>query len=450
VDDMSREELLELGERVLKLAESKGIRDLAVLIRSSKSWMVRFANNQATIIKHWDEVRVSVRIGYKKRIVIGSVTSADVNEIDRALDKFLAIAKVSKENPLYTPLPEGPFKYEPVERSYDKRVLELVNKVDDVIKTAIDEALTSGAKRCAGQLSFGERTKVLVTTGGVKASEIATSITLTVRGFSDGDASGTGVSCSRTLDDFNPEEAGTRAGRIAKEASKVDNLEAGKYDLILDPLVVSNLFGYVLGATSALGVYMKFSYFTDLLGKEVSTSALTIADSPREPRVLGSTSFDDEGIPTRNTVVIERGVLKSLLHNSMTARLFNVKSTGNAGWISPSPRVLKVSPGNYKEEELFEEVKRGIYVSNNWYTRYQNYREGTFSSVCRDGVFYVESGELKFAVRGLRISDNFLSLLKNVKALSNKLYHVYWWESALPSIIPYVLVSNVNITKALF
>lgn len=447
---MEGDELLELGERILELAEGKGVRDLAVLIRSSRSWMVRFANNQATIVKHWDEVGVRVRIGYKRRVVIGNITSTDIKEIDRALDKFLAIAKVSRENPLYTPLPKGPFKYELVEGSYDKRVLELVDKIDDIVKTAINEALANGAKRCAGQLSFGGGIKALVTTGGVKVSESSTSITLTVRGFSDGDASGTGVSCSRTLSNFNPEEAGAKAGRIARDASKVGNLEVGKYDLILDPLVVSNLFGYVLEAASGLGVYMKFSYFTDLLGKEVSTDILTITDSPKEPGVLGSTSFDDEGVPTQNTVVIERGVLKNLLHNSMTARLFNVSSTGNAGWIAPTPRVLKVSPGDYGEEELFEEIRRGIYISNNWYTRYQNYREGTFSSVCRDGVFYVEDGEFRFAVRGLRISDNFLSLLKNVKALSNKLYHVYWWESALPSLSPYVLVSNVNITKALF
>ena len=447
---MDSGELIELGEQILKLAENKGIEDLAVLMRSSRSWMVRFANNQGTVIKHWNEVGVSVRIGYKKRIVIGTITSTDIKEINKALDRFLAIAKVSRENPFYTPLPEGPFKYESIKRSYDRRVLELVDKVDDVVETAINEALASGARRCAGQLSFGERTKVLVTTGGVRVSETSTAITLTVRGFFNGDSSGTGVSCSRTLDNFNPEEAGAKAGRIAREASRVGNIEAGKYDLVLDPLVVSNLFGHVLGAASGLGVYMKLSFFTNLIGKEVSTAILTIADGSREPGILGTTSFDDEGVPTQNTVVIERGVLKSLLHNSMTAKLFNVSSTGNAGWISPGPRVLKVNPGDYKEDEIFEEVKKGIYISNNWYTRYQNYREGTFSSVCRDGVFYIEDGELKFAVRGLRISDNFLLLLKNVKALSEKLYHVYWWESTLPSLVPYILASNVNITKTLF
>jgi len=440
---------LELGERILKLAEEKGLKDVAVLVREPRHWMVRFANNQVTVVKHWDEVVVSIRIGYEKRLVVGTVTSADIKEIDRALDKFISIAKVSREIPFYTPLPEGPFKYEPIRMNYDNRILDIGNKIDNIIEAAINEALANGAKRCAGQLSFGESTKALVTTGGVRVSESSTAITLTIRAFSDGEASGTGVSCSRTLNAFSPEEAGSKAGRIAKEAVKVGNLEVGRYDVILDPLVVSNLFGHILGAASGLGVYMKLSYFTDLLGKEVSTEELTIIDASKEPGVLGSTMFDDEGVPTQNTTVIERGVLRSLLHNSMTAKLFNVSSTGNAGWISPTPRIVKVNPGDYKEDELFEEVKKGIYISNNWYTRYQNYREGIFSSVCRDGVFYVENGELKFAVRGLRISDSFPSLLKNVRALSNKLHHVHWWGSMLPSLSPYILISNVNITKAL-
>jgi len=206
----------------------------------------------------------------------------------------------------------------------------------------------------------------------------------------------------------------------------------------------------VLGAATGLSVLMKSSFFTDKLGQKVGTDIVTIVDASREPDTLGARSFDDEGIPTQNTVVIEKGVLKSLLHNTMTAKAFKTNSTGNAGWIAPAPTVLKVLPGDFNEEELFREVKKGIYISNNWYTRFQNIREGIFSTVCRDGVFYIEDGEIKYAVKGLRIADSFLRLLNNIAALSKKLYHVHWWETPIPSWVPYVLVKEVNFTKTLF
>ena len=438
----------EIGKKAVDYALKLGANDVAVVVGSVESYMARFANNQITIIKHWNETNVRVRISYNKRIVVGN--TLDLSEVKSLVEKLINIAKYAKENPLYAPLPEGPFKYISVDGVYDKRVIESSEKIADFVDEAISAALVNGAKRCAGQLTLRDSTRVLVTSTGVEASEKYSSVDITVRAFVDGEYSGTGVSCATNISDFNPSKAGEKAGRIAKDSIKLGEVEAGKYDTILDPLVAADLLGSVVGAASALSVLMKTSFLTDKLGQKVGSEVITIIDAGREPRTVGARSFDDEGVPTQNTTVIEKGVLKSLLHNTMTAKAFKTKSTGNAGWISPSPRVLKVLPGDYSEEEIFYEVKKGIYVSNNWYTRYQNIREGVFSTVCRDGVFLIENGEIKYAVKGLRIADTFPRILQNIVALTKTLYHVYWWETPLPSKTPYVLVKEVNFTKTLF
>lgn len=95
----------------------------------------------------------------------------------------------------------------------------------------------------------------------------------------------------------------------------------------------------------------------------------------------GAKAFDDEGTPTRDNKIIEKGVLKTYLHNSTTAKKFKTETTANAGLVSPQPWNLIVEPGGKSFEDLLSEVDDGVYVTNDWYLRYQNYRTGDFSTI---------------------------------------------------------------------
>ena len=96
----------------------------------------------------------------------------------------------------------------------------------------------------------------------------------------------------------------------------------------------------------------------------------------------------------------------------------------------------------------FPDVKKGIYITNTWYTRFSNYLAGDFSTIPRDGIFLIEKGEIKYPIRGIRVSDNMLNVLKNVKAVGNDPKQIlFWLEVTTPTIAPHVLVKDVNITK---
>jgi len=108
-----------------------------------------------------------------------------------------------------------------------------------------------------------------------------------------------------------------------------------------------------------------------------------------------------------------------------------------------------MEPGDMSKDELFDEVKKGLYLTNTWYTRFQNYAKGDFSTIPRDGIFLVEKGEIKKSWKDLRVSDNALTMLGNIVAISKERQHVHWWgEADPPSLSPYVLIKNVHVTKS--
>jgi PmbA protein len=145
--------------------------------------------------------------------------------------------------------------------------------------------------------------------------------------------------------------------------------------------------------------------------------------------------------------VIEGGVLRTLLHNTKTAKYMNTTTTANAGWINPVPWNIVVRPGSATLDEMVSEVRRGLFITNNWYTRLQNYVEGMFSTVARDAIFYIENGKIVKPVTKIRIADKLGNILKNVAIVGRELYNIQWWEVGIPMKTPYILVKSINISK---
>ncbi len=445
-------DLPELAGKILSNALKLGVETAAVVVRANNRKMIKLVNNEIATTMRWREARASLLLAKKGRVVVTSLSELDEKSIKEHLGAI--VKTMNMLNPLkdYAGLPRGPFNYQAIPDLYDKNILELSVSGEDVelANQAIDSALEEGAQRTAGVLEYGETAKALCTSEAVEAFEKGTFIRVSLRAFLRAEESGHGVSCSRTLRDFSPEDAGRHAGKTAAGNVNSRTGEAGTYTVLLHPMVVANLFGYMtyLGM-SAYSYDAGTSFLTGKLGEEVASDELTLSDNGRLANGLGSTAFDDEGVPTRETVLIEKGVLRNLLHNTRTASKFRVASTGNAGWLTPRPWNVVISPGNSELEDMIERIKKGLYVTNNWYTRFQNVREGMFSTICRDAVFYIENGEVKYPVKGLRISDRFSNILAGIIDASRERQQIYWWEADIPTLAPYLLVENVNVTRAL-
>ena len=146
-------------------------------------------------------------------------------------------------------------------------------------------------------------------------------------------------------------------------------------------------------------------------------------------------------------LILLNGKLNTFLHNTSSAIRHKTKSTANAGLINPSAWNIVLEKGKCSEGDV-RDVKKGLYISNVWYTRYQNYSTGDFSTIPRDAVFIIENGEFKQAIKNIRISDNMLNILKNISMLGKKYKQLRNWESDNSCVVPEILVKDVNVTRA--
>lgn len=432
-------------EDVVNLCKKLGADDAVAKLSSTNDMQVKFANSAIAITQNWSGMSLEVFVAYKKRTASVALENLDHAVVRSSVERLLKIAKNSQPNRDWVGLARGPFKYARPKDSFDPVLLNQKDRAIDWVNAAIE---ATRAKKAAGVLYITDEGKTLATSEGVSAQDRSTSAQLSIRAFFEHDESGHAVTASTTAAGFKPETAGQKAGELAKAARKPQPGQAGKYDVIFDPLAFAGLLASVASNSSAYNVDAGYSFLADKIGKRVAGPHVTILDDPTAAGGLGSVAFDDEGRPTQRTPIIENGLLKTYLHNTLTAKKFNAQPTASAGLISPAPRNVILQPGSCSRDELFSQVKNGIYVTNIWYTRFQNFRTGDFSTIPRDGLFVIRNGELWRPVKGLRITDNLQRLLENISALSSKPETILWWgmDDQIPSTTPYVLVKDLNLT----
>ena len=432
-------------EDVVALAKKLGADDVVAELITSNSTQVKFANSAVAITQNWAVSALKVFVAYRKRIASVMLENLDHNIVNASVERLMKIARNSQPNRDWAGLAHGPFSYDKPNDTFDNALIGAEDKAVDWVNAAI---AATKAPKTAGVLYLTDDGRALATSEGVIAKDRSTSAQLSIRAFFERDESGHAVTTACTASGFKPESAGAKAGELAKAARRPQPGQAGRYDVIFDPLAFAGLLASVASNSSAYSVDAGYSFLAGKIGKRVAGPMVTVLDDPTAAAGLGSTSFDDEGRPTQRVPVIEDGVLKTYLHNTLTARKFKVASTASAGLISPSPRNVILRPGNYSRDELFSQVKNGIYVTNIWYTRFQNFRTGDFSTIPRDGIFVIRNGEIWRPVKGLRITDNLQRLLENITALSSKPETILWWgmDDQVPSTTPYVLVKDLNLT----
>jgi PmbA protein len=166
-------------------------------------------------------------------------------------------------------------------------------------------------------------------------------------------------------------------GEVASEAAgRAARLLGGskpgseRLPVVLDPVAASSFLGVLSGALSAESVLKGRSLLADLVGTQVASEAVTLVDDGRLVEGPAVAPFDDEGVATGRTVLIDRGMLKGFLHNTYTATRAGEASTGNAGRASyrsapgVSPSNLFLPPGGQTADALIESVDWGVYVQD--------------------------------------------------------------------------------------
>jgi len=416
--------------------------EYAVLVNAEKSVMLKLAGGEPSVVQSWSGYEVTVYAASEPRIMVSSFSARDAAE---AAEKAAGLVERLEPSPLYAPLPEpSGSSYEIV----DSALEEMAHSGD--ISRLVDDLELEVVGDAAGMVLVAYRERGLVTSRGARLEGRVTEFNGYVRVFRGEEASGQWSWVSTAYDAALARRAIDVAKSLADECAGLprDRVEPGEYRVLLSPMVAGNLLETVLYAASAGSVFFGHSFFTrESVGERVASESLTLVDAPRAGRLPGYAGFDDEGVATRDKAVIKAGALETLLHNSKTARLFGVETTGNAGLLLPRPFNMIVAPGSLSPGDMLEALGDGIYVTNNWYTRFQNIAEGLFSTVARDATLVVKRGRPTACAPRLRLTGSMRDLIANIEDLGAEQWPIRWWEVRVPSLLPHALISKIGVTS---
>jgi len=231
-------------------------------------------------------------------------------------------------------------------------------------------------------------------------------------------------SASRTMQKLeSPESVGRKAAERTLRRLGARKVATQKAPVIFDPMVSRALIDHIFDAINGDAIYRHASYLAGKLGEQVAGENITIIDDGTMTGGFGSSPFDGEGVPTRRTVVIERGVLKSYLLNTYTARKLKLQTTGNAArGLTGNPGIgsgnFFLQPGNKTPQEIIADVKSGLYVTE-FLGFGVNLVTGDFSRGASG--LWIENGEFVFPVEEITVAGNLNEMFRNVSVIGNDL-----------------------------
>ena len=217
---------------------------------------------------------------------------------------------------------------------------------------------------------------------------------------------------------------GEKAADRALRRLGARKVQTQKVPVIFDQTVAEALLGDLFDAVDGSAIYRDASFLSGKLGSQIASEFVTLIDDATLPGLFGSSPFDDEGVSSRRTVVIERGVLKSYLLNSYSARKLGLKTTGNAsrglsGNAGVGPGNFFLVPGEKSPEEMIRLAPKGLYV-----TELIGSGSNTVTGDYSQGAagLWIENGELAFPVSEITIASTLQEMLRNLEVASDLVF----------------------------
>ncbi len=248
--------------------------------------------------------------------------------------------------------------------------------------------------------------------------------------------SGYGMETGIRYAGLSPKRAGEMAANRAVRMLGAKQIESGKMDLILDPMIAMQIMGIISNCFSGEAVRKKKTFLANKLETAVASSDLTLIDDGTLDYQLGSVSFDGEGTAAQCTVLVENGILKNYLYDTVSAAKAGTASTGNGmrGGYKSTPHISTtnyyVQAGKDTPAQLIGEVSYGVYITDIMGAHTANPVSGDFSFGA-SGIL-IERGQLTHPVRGIAIAGNFQQLLQNISGIGNDL--VFYGAQGAPTI----------------
>ena len=231
-------------------------------------------------------------------------------------------------------------------------------------------------------------------------------------------------SVARSLSRLEPAE---QVGKIAAQRTVrrlgARKAKAAQVPIVFDPMVANSILDHIFEGVNGDSVYRGASFLAGKLGQKIAGDNVTVIDDSTMPGGFGTSPFDGEGVPTRRTVVIENGVLKSYLLNTYTAKKLGLQTTANAsrglaGTPGIGPGNYFLQPGTKTPQQIIAGIGEGLYVTE-FLGHGVNLVTGDYSRGASG--LWISGGELTFPVEEITVAGNLKQMFFNISELGSDL-----------------------------
>lgn len=417
----------ELTEKLVKKCIALGADSAEVFLETNRNLSVQVLNAEIETIEEASSQGVGFRVFVDGKMGFSHCNDFNQRSLEDTIAKAIAFAGLSTpdENNV---LPDDK-GYTNVDKLYDPGISagqmeEKINMALELEKLALK---TTGITKSSGAgYGEGESEIFIANSNGILKNYKTSGCSLGVSVVAEkGDQKNTGGEyCSRIFfSDLLPlEEIASVATKKALELIDPVMINTQRASVIFDPYVARSLIGGIIASVNGERVLQGASFLKDHLNKQFASPLLTIIDDGTREKSPGSSPFDGEGVPTGKTILVENGILKSFIYNTMVAKRAGVKSTGNAtrGGFSSLPGIgthnVYLQPGKNSAEEIIAGTKRGLLLRE--VTGYGidpvsgNYSGGA------SGLWIV-NGEIAHPVKGVTIAGRALDILSAIDMMGN-------------------------------
>jgi len=375
-------------------------------------------------------LRAFVRAPGGLRVAIGSTTDLAASTLERLVDETVELAGATAPDPC-AGLPDGGFAtelpelglIEPADRSVPLEARIADARRAEAAARAVDPRITnsqgSDASSSFTRVAFGNSEGFF----GEYESAYHGLTSMPVAGADGAMQTDWWVSIGRSLAALeDPAAVGRRAAERALRRLGSRRVRTCRVPVVFEAITARSLLGHLAGCVSGAALYRKTSFLAGKLGHAIASEAVTVVDDGRRPAGLGSRPFDGEGLPTRRTMVVERGVLKSWLLDSYAGRKLGLPPTGSASRSpgsapSASSTNFWLEPGRSSLAEMIAGTERGLLVT--WLFGHGfDPVTGDFSRGAAG--LWIEDGRVAFPVHELTIAGNLGDMLAGIDAVGSE------------------------------
>jgi PmbA protein len=401
-------------QRALDLDGADGVE---VLLTHEWGGLTRFANSSIHQSTWREDTGLRVRVVRGGRIGVAGTNDFSKDGAARAAASALELARVSVPDPQFPGL-APPAETPEIPGAYDEATADTTPAARAEAVAALVGQVGTGF-RAAGAYETTAAEVALANTEGQFCYAPSTQATITsvVSGGEGG--AGTAEETHRRAGDFDPAAIGARAFQKAHDSQRPADVEPGVYAVVLEPLAVSTLVGFLSFLSfGGRAIEEGRSALSGKAGQTVCSPLVTIVDDVRSEGAVGL-PFDFEGTPRQRVEMIERGVFRSGVYDRRSAALAGRTSTGHAlpppNPEGPFPLNLVLEGGDASLDDMIASTERGLLVSRFHYSNVVHPIETVLTGMTRDGTWMIEDGRVAHPVKNLRFTQSILGALTDVE-----------------------------------